>query len=308
MINFKPCDYSSLAHFIAYEDEDCCTRCGRMSYIRGEVYSYSTKVGVVLRDKKVLLLSSYKYSKTTSKMLWCLKQAFSHWEIIEVAGVSDITESFEGLTKHFASCRIKDCRLTRKKDREELTEYIRNLELCLKHHLGKRSVLEKELRELKKLQEGSKGKIAEDYIKKEKRRLKERERFLKIKDSLCKRKNKMEVLVSLTKPFKVRGKELSFREKRILLDEILGGDGLCSYVFYDKDRELPIYTTKEISLPKEGILKLLEAFFKDPSSVLGRHIGPYTIDKVNSGFVCVGCHQIPVKNLEILKGALENDF
>lgn len=77
----------------------------------------------------------------------------------------------------------------------------------------------------------------------------------------------------------------------------------CSLVWPDPADATSVKTSQGISVPRTTARRLL-ALWNAGRARVGMHCGPYAIRDIRPDFVQIGCHKIPVENLQELAAAL----
>lgn len=333
-MRFNNCDYNGLAHEWAYNHErDLRTGCDRMHTRGNTLYSYSTAIAYKIVDKQVLLMSRYKYSVTTNKQMYKLWSAFSHWNIIEV-GSKNIPECDEALDRllkrEVKECieRLKDMLKNIKKnkqgvfaryeDRKEFCGYVRTLnELSryVNHSLyNTKTKMNKFLLEYEQKLNAYDSEMVErrEQLRKERREQLRKERERKAREEYLKRN---EALITALDNFKKSG-ATSFKEYSAILNKYmvnLCGIKDCMESFFNLNTVEDYHkcysfiwragdvvkTTQGIVVPWSDV-ELLLKLWKAGKPILGKRAGQYTVLSVNDDYVQVGCHRIPVVNLNAI--------
>lgn len=321
-IRFNNCAYGELAHEWAYNHEnDLRTRCDRMHTEGNTCYSYSTAVAYKIVDKQVLLMSRYRYSVTTNKQMSKLWSAFSHWYIIEV-GSDNIPECDEALdrllkreVKECKECIVDMLKNTKKnkqgvfalaEDRKKFCEYVRTLNelsMYVNHSLYNTKTKWNAfiLEYSHKLR-----RYASEMFKRREEARKERERtaaeeLAKRCDAAVKLFNQeLGCAVKDAKYSKLIDAMMKASLPKMLslvtLGEYFNVDDSYSFIWRMGD---DVKTSQYVTVPWRDV-ELLLRLWKAGKPILGKQVGRYTVLSVNDDYVQVGCHRIPVANLNAL--------
>lgn len=316
------CSNNEFAHEWAYNHErDLRTNCGNMHTRGNTCYSYSTAIAYKIIDKNVLLLAREGFSNTTRKQKCLLRRAFAHWHIIEV--FADNIPEYDFSLERLLKKEVKECieRLTdmlknTKKnkqgvfalaeDRKTFCEYVRTLNEISKyvdHDLydTETKMNKRFLRYANKL-----SSYDSDMIKRREEARKERER--KAAEELAKRcdaavklfNQELGCAVKDAKYSKLIDAMMKASLPKMLslvtLEEYFDVDGSYSFVWRMGG---DVKTSQYITVPWKAV-ELLLRLWKAGKPILGKQVGQYTVSAVNDDYVQVGCHRIPVANLNAL--------
>ena len=316
------CSNNEFAHEWAYNHErDLRTNCGNMHTRGNTCYSYSTAIAYKIIDKNVLLLAREGFSNTTRKQKCLLRRAFAHWHIIEV-GSDNIPECDEALdrllkreVKECKECIVDMLKNTKKnkqgvfalaEDRQKFCEYVRTLNelsMYVNHSLYNTKTKWNAfiLEYSHKLR-----RYASEMFKRREEARKERER--KAAEELAKRcdaavklfNQELGCAVKDAKYSKLIDAMMKASLPKILslgtLEEYFDVDGSYSFVWRMGD---DVKTSQYITVPWKAV-ELLLRLWKAGKPILGKQVGRYTVSSVNDDYVQVGCHRIPVANLNAL--------
>lgn len=269
-------------------------------------YSYSTRIAAIVLNRageECLLISDYKYSKTTAKQLNELLRAcpYDSEHIIFVPNCEDSRYGFiynmERLTKY----TLKE--LNRKENREE---FVRTLEIYDKFvaHFGDNEMPKecKLIRKRKSIADKLEYIRTKDAVLLERlvvkheelqARIAERER--EIKAAMRKLStNKLEcVKIAFQRQTDQRTRDVAIRYRRMLQDTKDCKGRNYSYVWVD---EVEIHTSQGITMGIHMVKRLL-SMWKAQQNIVGEKAGGYTIVENTNESVKVGCHVIPTWNI-----------
>lgn len=325
-MRFNNCDYNGLAHEWAYNHErDLRTGCNRMHTRGNTLYSYSTAIAYKIVDKQVLLLAREGFSVTTQKQKRAIRRAFGHWNIIEVN--SDNIPEYDVSLERLLKKEVEECNhrlaymfkniernkqgvFARFEDRHDFCGYVGTLR-ALGYVFGKRLYNTTTKLHFKfedyviKLEE-----YQSDMVERREQARMERER--KAREEYLKRN---EALITALDNFKKRG-ATSFKEYSAILNKYmvnLCGIKDCMESFFNLNTvedyhkcysfiwraDAVVKTTQGITVPWSDV-ELLLKLWKAGKPILGKRAGQYTVLAVNDDYVQVGCHRIPVANLNAI--------
>lgn len=325
-MRFNNCAYGELAHEWAYNHKnDLRTGCGRMHTEGNTCYSYSTAVAYKIVDKQVLLMSRYRYSVTTNKQMSKLWSAFSHWYIIEVG--SDNIPAYDFSLEWLLKKEVKECieRLTDMlknikknkqgvfalaEDRKTFCEYVRTLNEISKyvdHDLydTETKMNKRFLRYANKL-----SSYDSDRIKRREQARKEREEKRRV-EAIKRRAELENALQAFANSGSTSYKEYSAILEKFQLELHYRKDMIESFFKLNTVEDYQqgysyiwragddVKTTRYVTVPWRDV-ELLLRLWKAGKPILGKQAGRYTVLSVNDDYVQVGCHRIPVANLNAL--------
>ena len=269
-------------------------------------YSYHTQIAAIvlnLAGEECLLISDYKYSKTTAKQLNELLRAcpYDSEHIIFVPNCEDSRYGFTYNMKWLTEYTLKQ--LNRKENREK---FVRTLEMFDKFvaNFGDKN-LPKECKLIRKRKS-----IADklEYIRTKDSALLERlavkheelqariaEKEREIKAAMKKlSKSKLEhVRIAFERHTDQRVREIATRYRRMLQDAKDSKGRNYSYVWADK---VEIHTSQGITMGIHMVKRLL-GMWKAQQNIVGDKVGGYTIVENTNESVKVGCHVIPTWNI-----------
>lgn len=325
-MRFNNCDYNGLAHEWAYNHErDLRTGCDRMHTRGNTLYSYSTAIAYKIADKQVLLLAREGFSVTTQKQKRAIRRAFGHWNIIEVNSdnIPEYDMSLERLLKkeveeckHRLNYMLKNTRknkqgvFARFEDRHDFCGYVATLR-GLSCVFGKQFYNTRTKSYFKfdeyviKLEEYQSNIVERREQSREEREKRRREEAIK----------RNEALTAALEDFKKRG-STSYKEYSTILEKhnmffpyrkdciasffnltsIEDYHKMYSYIWRVEDT---VITTQNVIVPWSDVALLLK-LWKAGKPILGKQAGQYTVLAVNDDYVQVGCHRIPVANLNAI--------
>lgn len=325
-MRFNNCDYNGLAHEWAYNHErDLRTGCDRMHTRGNTLYSYSTAIAYKLADKQVLLLAREGFSVTTQKQKRAIRRAFGHWNIIEVN--SDNIPEYDMSLERLLKKEVEECKhrlkymlentrknkqgvLARYEDRHDFCGYVDTLR-GLGDAFGKR-IYNTHTKRHSKFEEYVL--ILEDYqsdiVERRDRERKEREER-RVAEALKKHEELENALQAFADSGSTSYKEYSailekyddtipYRKSMIesffKLNTVEDYNKCYSYIWRAGDL---VKTTQYIRVPWKDV-ELLLKLWKAGKPILGKQAGQYTVLAVNDDYVQVGCHRIPVANLNAI--------
>lgn len=325
-MRFNNSDYNGLTHTWAYNHErDLRTRCDRMHTRGNTCYSYSTAIAYKIVDKNVLLLAREGFSATTRKQKCVLRKAFAHWTVIEVN--SDNIPEDDMCLERLLKKEVEECKehlndmlknIKRNKqgvfalaeDREKFCEYVRTLNELSAY--VKHSLYNTETKWNAFILEYSHKlrKYGSDMFNRREQARKEREEKRRVE--AIKRHEELEnTLQAFTDSGSTSYKEYSailekysvaahYRKSMIenffKLNTVEDYQKGYSYIWKAGDI---VKTTQYIQVPWKDV-ELLLKLWKTGKPILGKQAGCYTVLAVNNDYVQVGCHKIPVANLNAI--------
>lgn len=261
-------------------------------------YSYYTAIGKKIVGKNgddILLISDNNFSNTTCKHINYLMQAcpFGCKNIIRIPqrygshylNLNTILKDIEENLKYYSNQKM-----SLKANRESYSKYF---EMLIKLNEKVIDVNQKIIDEYKPLYEiiNDPEKLAQE---KAKQRLKDKEKQAKLKSEL---KNYIENYnyIELIK-LAFSGLYEIDSEIRSKLKNYLNPKNELSFIWFDGDL---CKTSQGIRIDREKVEKMLKLWDKNELKH-GMQIDYYTILSITDKFVKVGCHVIPVENLNAL--------
>ena len=323
-MRFNNCDYLRLAHEWAYNHEqDLRTGCDRMHTRGNTLYSYSTAIAYKIVDKQVLLLAREGFSITTQKQKRNIRRAFGHWNIIEVN--SDNIPEYDVSLERLLKKEVEECKhrlkymlentrknkqrvFARFEDRHDFCGYVDTLRR-LGDSFGKRFYNTHTKRHTKfeeyvlKLEDYQECIVETREQAREERARKAREEAIRRDEELTNALKNMKVPTSFKEYSNILETYLpNVWRKRDMFqiffkhDNIEGYHQNYSYIWRAGDA---VKTTQAITVPWIDV-ELLLKLWKAGKPILGKRAGQYTVLSVNDNYVQVGCHRIPVDNLNAI--------
>lgn len=317
------CSNNEFTHEWAYNHEkDLRTNCGNMHTRGNTCYSYSTAIAYKIIDKNVLLLAREGFSNTTRKQKCLLRRAFAHWTVIEVSSdnIPEYDVSLERLLKKeveeckerlidmfkntkknkqgvFVRHEDRECFWNRLKTLTDIATYIspRLYNVNTKQH-NKFSMYAHDLTDydgdrvyrLEQARKERERKAAEELAKRCDAAVKlfNQELGCAVKDA------KYSKLIDA-----MRKASLPQMLSLVTLEEYFDVDDITySFIWRMGD---DVKTSQYITVPWKDV-ELLLRLWKAGKPILGKQAGQYTVLAVNDDYVQVGCHRIPVANLNAL--------
>lgn len=270
-------------------------------------YSYATIIGKYYKTKGVVLLSMERYSQTTSKHQSELEQATRHLNQIFVF---DVNLTYED-NKRIMLDEIE--RLCSKQERARTADYsheiIKGINNLYHYTLFTKQDMRKH-RTLTRLYKGGYvaimehfGRVLHDKEVAKKRAYRKAQKWVKanrkeIEEYQRKRRNAFK---SFTHLFSHEDREESFIREALRANRILGGDVLDrDAIFLRISRDgTEIETSTGASIPlavAKGLWRRLER----GSDVKGMKLGHYTVGELKKDVLIVGCHEIPLAEIEYI--------
>lgn len=299
-----------LAHSFFYKDHNELCRAGRVSYEGNRFFSYRTCIGLIFTDKKgnrTLLVSRESMSVSTGRHRNALLSACPFKYIYVPFQYGQRYPTVESLTTEFNTLidtELKQNHIYTRKDlREYATELLQDAKV-FKETTGQKIPL------LNKYKKYLEKKLNTENIKAEK--AKEKARAKKQKELLAKKVAQYKKEIANI-PLLDTIKDLFFTEhSREEYGNYAYKAGLFKQMFDVKDPSFVIVngdsinTTQRICMPLEQVLPLLKAW-KHKHNIVGQKLGWYTVLANNDKMVKVGCHNIPVENVQALADTLLNE-
>ena len=281
------------AHAFFYSEGGFYNRRTPEAFCNDLFFSYSTCIAKKTRTKdgrRILLLSKNKFSSTTSKHIAALKYA-CYWDIIEIPQQIDRNnfDSDEVLNTLYSDLKYSaDTNLALKRNREEFNYNYETLQ-SLKNVEGFK-VDSKILRKYKSTYERINN--PEELAKlKAKQRAAEKKKHeqLKIKLNRLIKNNNMSELAKLAYSYE------SFEEKADL-KKYLNPNNNLSFIWFDGDF---VKTSQGVRVERQEVETLIK-LWQLGKVKHGMMVGQYTILEITTEFVKIGCHKIPMQNIQEL--------
>ena len=281
------------AHAFFYSEGGFYNRRTPEAFCNDLFFSYSTCIAKKTRTKdgrRILLLSKNKFSSTTSKHIAALKYA-CYWDIIEIPQQIDRNnfDSDEVLNTLYSDLKYSaDTNLALKRNREEFNYNYETLQ-SLKNVEGFK-VDSKILRKYKSTYERINN--PEELAKlKAKQRAAEKKKHeqLKIKLNRLIKNNNMSELAKLAYSYE------SFEEKADL-KKYLNPNNNLSFIWFDGDF---VKTSQGVRVERQEVETLIK-LWQLGKVKHGMIVGQYTILEITTEFVKIGCHKIPMQNIQEL--------
>lgn len=318
-MRFNNCAYGELAHEWAYNHErDLRTGCDRMHTRGNTLYSYSTAIAYKIVDKQVLLLAREGFSNTTRKQKSKLRRAFAHWTIIEVN--SDNIPEYDVSLDRLLKKEVKECKerliymlkntkrnkqgvFARYEDRQEFCDYLYTLTSiseCISDKLYNRDTA----RHIRFCNYAYLLRKYTDDITERRDRARKAE-------AIKKRGELENALQEFANSGSTSYKEYSAILEKFQLEPYYRKDMIESFFKLNTVEDYQqgysyiwragddVKTTQHITVPWRDV-ELLLRLWKAGKPILGEQAGRYTVLSVNDDYVQVGCHRIPVANLNAL--------
>ena len=302
----------SLAHEFYYKEhnEECRTR---SAWFKGNRFgSYGTCIGYIFTDKqgkKTLLASDSYMSATTAKHLNALKSACP----FDIASVpfhygdsfyldrtqKDVLKRIAELFAVRLDNEMSEKKTyTRKPDRDYALELLKNMNEFVritgqrikglaKYNKYLSVVLNKE--NIKK----ASARVRELAKKKAETMRKAVEHFKKV----VSKKPLLDLVDKYVLEWTYTGKSAYERKEKELFENMFGVEN-PSFVGLCKDKNA-VRTSQRIVMPVCEIITALKCW-KHKHNILGFKVGGYTVLANNDKFVKIGCHTIPVANIQAL--------
>ena len=292
-------NYDIAHNFFYQEGENFDKYYKSMSYNNDKFYSYSTIIAKKMIDKngnKCLFLSDNNFSNTTAKHISYLRQACPYYNVLYVPikyNQRDITidDTIKVIIDNLDF--YKNQKLSLKVNRESFIKYfLLLLEINDNFKTIKKSIIKKyqglfdilnnneSLKELKK-------KIVE----------KQKQELEKIKKKINSYLKKYDLSTLAKMVYDYDDKTLNNDKdiKQAIKKYINPNDDL-SFVWIDGDN---FKTSKSITISKNDC-KLIIDLYKHNKLKHGLKLNQYTVLEVTKDFIKIGCHKIPVENINCL--------
>lgn len=326
LMRFNNCDYRGLAHEWAYNHkQDLRTGCSRMHTRGNTCYSYSTAIAYKIIDRRVLLIARERFSNTTYKQKCILENAFSHWNIIEISSDNipkqdgfldscierEVQECFNTMQDLLENCKKnKQGILAKAKDRETFCRRLatlRKLMVYLPYHISDNTFKKYEecSEYCEKLREYNNARIERSrqaYTKRAKKDVEERIKRNKLLQTALENYNHSGSSSYKLYSFIIDKYSIDITERKQLIENFFDLDSMWDYrEFYSYIWRVgvAVKTTQSVIVPWKDV-ELLLKLWKAGKPILGKTVGQYIVLAVNDKYVQVGCHKIPVVNLNAI--------
>ena len=284
------------------------------SYYRRFFYSYNTVIGVRLVDKyghDVLFLADHYFSNTTSSHVSALRNAcpFDEDRIIYVPfhycdNFFDQNECvqliLDRLVQAFQERNVSALRYV--ENRKQFMAQYRAFRFILDHFNVKRPAknvftlvdslfdVVESADNRKKLKEQISGLMAKKEAAEKRKRAAERR----------KRAQVLKKYSDFSYLDKIRHAYFNKDSKRYEgLKNALNPYYELAFVAPSPYKSNEVCTTMGVSLSYDIVIPLLKAW-KNGRVKEGMHVGPYTLKELHKEYVCIGCHKIPMEDIEAL--------
>lgn len=283
------------AHQFFYDNDfNAYANNGNMSYNNGKFYSYGTIIGKVISNKhgKTLLISHNNFSTTTAKHISYLRNACPFdtisvpvdWyqsDITPERLVTDITSTLDSI---FAAG------LNTKSNRDEYSTYLNSLE-----KLNARNIIpasKRAINKYKKIWEEHTDPqvLAKERAAKATKTREENARLAKELEAVLSSHSYLEQ-IKLAYDTAQRDNKISNKLKKHLNP---GGD--LSFVWPYPNG---YYTSQSVHMDTQ-VVHIALKLYKAGKLKHGMTIGNFTVLTINPDFIKVGCHKIPIKNVNAL--------
>lgn len=269
-------------------------------------YSYSTRIAAIAMNRageECLLISDYKYSKTTAKQLNELLRAcpYDSEHIIFVPNCEDSRYGFIYNMQWLTEYTLKQ--LNRKENREE---FVRTLEMYDKFvaHFGDNEMPKecKLIRKRKSIADKLEYIRTKDamlldrlIVKREElqARIAEREREIKAAMKKLSTSKLEHVRIAFERQTDSKIREVAKRYREMLYNAKDSKGRNYSYVWTD---DIHIRTSQGVTMTVDVVKRLL-SMWKAQQDIVGERVGNYTILWNTEESVKVGCHVIPTWNI-----------
>lgn len=284
---------TTAAHEFFYSDGGFYNRRSPEAFCNDLFFSYSTCIAKKTKTKdgrRILLLSKDKFSSTTSKHIAALKYA-CYWDIIEIPQTIDrsdfdYNEVLETLYSNLIY--IAGESLTLKRNREEFNYNYETLKSLA--NIEGFKVDKKVLKRYKNIYEKINN---PEELKKLK--AKQRAAEKKQQDQLKKQLENWVNSYNIMQLAQIAYTGKNFEEKAALKKYINPQDDL-SFVWFDGDF---VRTSQGIAVDRSEVEKLLH-LWQLGKITTGMNVSRYSILEITSEFVRIGCHKIPMENINVL--------
>lgn len=294
-------DNGTFAHNFFYEKDRYKYKShNSMTYQGRDFFSYATQIARIVENKKkekFLLLSWNNFSSTTSRHIYLVASACPY-PIIYVPGLrrdtyynlNDNPKQTLGYFEEAMDLLIGNNKFTRQENRWEfenfykgykqfLTAFTRRKPLKRYTEVYETITNDEKVKELKEAQR-EKDRVATEEAKEVTKKLREKLGYLGCIKTLC---SYEEIRKLPEKTVKALKKVYDFSK--------------YAYVYPFSDDE--IKTTKGIRMDKDKVKVALKAWLNNKLRH-GEMLDGYTVLSITPGYVKIGCHTIPVKNLHEL--------
>ena len=279
-------------------------------------YSYSTRIAAIAKNKhgeNVLLISDYKYSKTTAKHLNELRHAcpYEQDRIIDVPHCEQYERDFGFMNAMERVAKMDKDMLNKKYNRETFTKIIRMIDKYVEHFGWKGLPHQCELIRKRKSTadklayiEQKELAIANRIVHSEEERAKNREKraaALQRKIERLKERGleQLKLAFAYNAPKDIREALKSFKNDLQTARDEQGRR--YSYVWVDDATYCK--TSQGIHMSIETVKRLLK-LWGEKHSLLGMQADCYTIVENTDNHIKIGCHIIPMWNVQALYNAL----
>lgn len=302
-------DNYTVAHNFFYSgyQESFDKRYMTVSYYKNRFYSYSTVIGLVVNtkdDNRCLLVSSNTMSATTAKHIGILRGACPYYTIIKVPfnyGDSFYYSSDDNIIKTLIERLykeldyFKDSKLTQKANREAYIAVFNTLQTIDEQI---KNVDKRKLNKYKKLYDVL---INDESLKELKTKLKKQEQ--REKEKAQRELNKLLKTHSYTSLIKMAYDSLTTpRVDRQVIRKAINPENKLSFCWFTENDT--VRTSKNITISEQEARIFLNRF-KQGKVKHGDTISYYTVLSVTTDFITIGCHTIPIKNIQELIKELE---
>lgn len=308
----------SLAHEFYYKthDEECRTR---SAWFKGNRFgSYGTCIGYIFKGKdgqKTLLASDSYMSATTAKHLNALTNAcpFSYIRVPFHYGDSfycyrtqkDVLKRIAELFVNRLESEMSAKRTyTRKPDREYALELLKNMNDFVRITGARIKGLAKYNKYLSVALSAENIKKASARVREQAKKQAEKTKKLveKFKRDVAK-KPMLDLIKEYAFDFRHYGKSQAELKAHDLFMQMFDVDFYNpSFVIVDKENDV-VKTTQNITMPIKDVLPLLK-MWKHKHNIVGLELGQYMVIANNNKYVKIGCHTIPIQNVQALADVL----
>lgn len=312
-----------LAHRFFYNPEargeyaNCNASFGGGWYRRtNDYYSYNTRIASIEKNKhgeNVLLISDYKYSKTTAKHLNELRHACPYGQdrIIDVPHCEQYERDFGFMNAMERVAKMDNSMLNRKEFRETFTKIIRMIDKYVEHFGWKSlphecKLIRKRKSTADKLEYIRQKEIAianciehseEERAKnREKRAAALQRKIERLKESTL---EQLKLAFSHNVPKEIRDALKSFKN-----DLQTARDEQCRRYSYVWVENTTYCKTSQGVRMDIGIVKRLLKLWGDKCNMIGEQADCYTIVENTNNHIKIGCHIIPMWNVQALYNEL----
>jgi len=274
-----------------------------VSYSHGKYFSYATCIGEITQNiegRTVCIISDNNFSMTTAKHLNELRSAcpYAVYYLPQYQGSSQFYR--DDVIKHLTDNLdwYSKSKLTQKPNREGLSHTYNMLKrtLELEKFKDKFKEIKKVLKEYEKIYNAVNN--PEELKKyKEIQAKREKAKQAKLKRELNKVLNTLPYLEILQNTYGYFGFESELKSK---LKQYLNPKKELSFVWFDGEY---CRTSQGITVQKEDVIRLLK-LWQHNKLKHGMTISHYTVLEVMKNYVKIGCHKIPIENIQALLNSL----